>query len=65
MYQALDYSKKDVNGKAIRTDSKNYNSFKTRKGRPVFDGGGIQPDIELEETKTSSISDALLERCHF
>lgn len=58
--QALDYSKKDVNGKAIRTDSKNYNSFKTRKGRTVFDGGGIQPDIELEETKTSSISDALL-----
>lgn len=58
--QALDYSKKDVNGKAIRTDSKNYNSFKTRKGRTVFDGGGIQPDIELEETKTSSISDALV-----
>ncbi|MGH2665254.1 S41 family peptidase [Flavobacterium sp.] len=57
--QALDYSKKDANGKAIRTESKNYNAFKTRKGRTVYDGGGIQPDVELEETKTTSIIDAL------
>ncbi|QYS87300.1 S41 family peptidase [Flavobacterium oreochromis] len=58
--QALDYSKKDANGKATRTDSKNYNAFKTRKGRTVYDGGGIQPDIELEESKTSTIADALV-----
>ena len=57
--QALDYSKKDANGKAIKTDAKNYNSFKTKKGRTVYDGGGIQPDIELAETKTSTIADAL------
>lgn len=57
--QALDYSKKDAEGKAIKTDAKNYNAFKTRKGRTVYDGGGIQPDIELEETKLSSIADAL------
>lgn len=58
--QALDYSKKDKNGKAIRTDASQYNAFKTRKGRTVYDGGGIQPDIELAETKTSTIADALL-----
>lgn len=58
--QALNYSKKDVNGKAIRTESKNYNAFKTRKGRTVYDGGGILPDIELDEAKTSSIADALV-----
>lgn len=57
--QALDYSKKDANGKAIRTESKNYNAFKTKKGRTVYDGGGIQPDIELDETKTTSIVEAL------
>jgi len=57
--QALDYSKKDGNGKAIKTDAKNYNAFKTKKGRTVYDGGGIQPDIELAETKTSTITDAL------
>lgn len=58
--QALDYSKKDANGKAIKTEAKNFNAFKTRKGRPVFDGGGVLPDLELEETKTSSIADALV-----
>ena len=57
--QALDYGHKDTDGKAIRTDSKNYNAFKTRKGRTVFDGGGILPDIVLEETKLSSISETL------
>ena len=58
--QALDYSKKDENGKALKTDQKNYNAFKTRKGRTVYDGGGIQPDIELEESKSSPITNALL-----
>ena len=57
--QALDYSKRDANGKAIKTDAKNFNAFKTRKGRTVYDGGGIQPDIELEDTKTSTITEAL------
>lgn len=58
--QALDYSKKDKNGKAIRTDASQYNAFKTKKGRTVYDGGGIQPDVELAETKQSTIADALL-----
>ena len=57
--QALDYSHKDENGKAIRTEAKNYTAFKTRKGRTVYDGGGILPDIQLEETKTSTIAEAL------
>lgn len=57
--QALDYSHKDKNGVAIKTEAKNFNAFKTRKGRTVYDGGGIQPDIELEVTKNSSIAEAL------
>jgi carboxyl-terminal processing protease len=57
--QALDYSKKDASGKAIKTDEKNFNAFKTRKGRPVFDGGGVLPDVILEETQVSAIADAL------
>jgi len=58
--QALDYAHKDKNGVATKTEAKNYNAFKTRKGRTVYDGGGIQPDIELDETKTSPITEALL-----
>ncbi len=57
--QALDYAHKDKNGVATRNEAKNYNAFKTRKGRTVYDGGGIQPDIELEQTKSSPITDAL------
>lgn len=57
--QALDYAHKDKNGVATKTEAKNYNAFKTRKGRTVYDGGGIQPDIEMEETKLSAICEAL------
>ena len=57
--QALNYGKKDKNGKATKTDEKNYTAFKTKNGRTVYDGGGILPDVELEETKLSSISEAL------
>lgn len=58
--QALDYAHKDKNGLAIKTEEKNYNAFKTRKGRTVYDGGGIQPDVELDETKLSPITNALV-----
>lgn len=58
--QALDYWHKDKDGKAVRTDAKNYNAFKTRKGRTVYDGGGIQPDVELAEAKLSAITESLV-----
>ncbi|MNJ99291.1 Carboxy-terminal processing protease CtpB precursor [compost metagenome] len=58
--QALDYTHKDADGKAIRIDKKNYNAFKTKRGRTVYDGGGILPDVELEESKQSTIADALI-----
>ena len=57
--QSLDYGHKDANGKALRTDEKNYTAFKTKKGRTVYDGGGILPDIVLEESNLSSITDVL------
>lgn len=57
--QALNYSHKDKNGKAIKTEEKNFNAFKTKKGRTVYDGGGILPDVVLENTKTSAIAEAL------
>lgn len=57
--QAMDYAHKE-NGVAVRTKETNYNSFKTRKGRTVYDGGGILPDVQLEESKTSIIANALL-----
>ncbi len=57
--QALDYSRKDENGKAVKKTKEEINAFKTKAGRTVYDGGGISPDIAVTETKTSSITDAL------
>jgi carboxyl-terminal processing protease len=58
--QALDYTRKDANGKAIKIQQSEFNAFKTKGGRTVYDGGGIMPDVTLDETKTSPITEALL-----
>lgn len=54
--QATDYSKKDANGKAIKTSEKEYNAFKTKGGRIVYDGGGVLPDVEIADMKKSATS---------
>jgi carboxyl-terminal processing protease len=43
--QALDYAHKDKMEQPLEP-MKKYNSFKTRKGRSVYDGGGVLPDIQ-------------------
>lgn len=58
--QAVDYWHRDENGDPIRKDVKEYNAFKTKGGRTVYDGGGILPDIQLESAAYSSITTALL-----
>ena len=58
--QALDYWHRDENGNPVRVTPKNFNKFKTKGGRTVYDGGGIMPDIELETAKFSPITTALL-----
>ncbi len=58
--QALDYWHRDENGDPVRKDAKEYNAFKTKGGRTVYDGGGILPDIQLESAVYSPITTALL-----
>jgi carboxyl-terminal processing protease len=58
--QALDYWHRDENGDPVRKDAKEYNAFKTKHGRTVYDGGGILPDIELKSAVFSPITTALL-----
>ena len=36
-----------------------FNTFKTRNGRTVRDGGGVAPDIEIASLKTNSLIKAL------
>jgi len=59
--QALDYTHKDKEGKAVKIDEKDFNVFKTKSGRFVYDGGGINPDFSLSETKQSNIAKLLEE----
>ncbi|OEY72549.1 S41 family peptidase [Salegentibacter salarius] len=58
--QALNYAERDEDGKAIKRAVEDYNEFKTRNGRSVFDGGGISPDVKLETSEYSNITNALL-----
>ena len=58
--QALDYWNRDKNNKAVRTDTKDFTAFKTKKGRTVYDGGGIDPDIKVAKDKYSNITNALV-----
>lgn len=58
--QALDYLHRDEEGNAVRISKDNYHEFKTRNGRPVYDGGGVLPDEALEITKNSAITNAIL-----
>lgn len=58
--QAEDYFNRDENGDPIRASAETYNAFKTKGGRTVYDGGGIQPDVEVETAVFSPITTALL-----
>lgn len=58
--QALDYSHRDENGNPIRATEKDYKAFKTKNGRTVYDAGGVIPDVKLETSEISGITQALL-----
>lgn len=60
--QAIDYSHRDENGRAVRVPDSLKTAFKTRAGRTVYDGFGIEPDIELEPEYMSNIAVALVQK---
>lgn len=58
--QALDYWHRNEKGEAVRVAQENYNAFKTKNGRKVFDGGGVLPDVSFNASKNSSIITAIV-----
>lgn len=60
--QQLDYSHKDVNGKATKKADSLKRAFKTKCGRTVFDGNGIKPDIEIERKEFANVVESLGEK---
>ncbi|MEE4256341.1 MAG: S41 family peptidase [Bacteroidales bacterium] len=57
--QAIDYSHKDEDGYFTKIPDSLVNEFKTKKGRVVYDGGGIDPDIKMGPVKYSRILTSL------
>lgn len=62
--QKLDYSHKDDEGKATKIADSLITAFKTKGGRIVYDGNGIEPDINTENREFSVISAVLLGKNH-
>lgn len=60
--QAIDYSHRDENGRALKVPDSLKTAFKTKAGRTVYDGFGIEPDVEVEPEYMSNIAIALLQK---
>lgn len=63
--QAIDYKHRDENGRAVKVPDSLKTAFSTRHGRTVYDGFGIEPDVEVEHPASSLLSVALYNRFHF
>ena len=53
--QAIDYTKRDANGRVERMPDSLTNEFRTAGGRIVRDGGGITPDIVVKADTMSHL----------
>ena len=57
--QAIDYSHRKEDGSLDKIPDSLMTEFKTRKGRSVFDGGGIAPDLEVTPPEYHKITQEL------
>jgi len=60
--QAIDYSHKDAEGNFGHVPDSLITAFKTKAGRVVYDGGGIEPDVVLPPQRYSDIVQNLLSK---
>jgi len=54
--QALDYTHRNEDGSVGYIPDSLISEFKTLNGRTVYDGGGIRPDITVEEDKPGNLT---------
>ena len=60
--QAIDYSHRDKDGNANKIPDSLRTAFKTKGGRTVYDGLGIEPDITIAPEYASNIVIALISK---
>lgn len=58
--QAIDYSHRNEDGTISKIPDSLKNAFTTANGRTVYDGGGIEPDIDVEPMKLANITGSLM-----
>lgn len=57
--QSIDYALKNEDGSVSHIPEERRKQFKTKNGRIVKDGGGINPDISIKEEQTNALLIAL------
>jgi carboxyl-terminal processing protease len=57
--QALDYSNRNEDGSVGKVPDSLITAFKTRNGRKVYDGGGVNPDVHIKAKNISKIAQSL------
>ncbi len=60
--QALDYAHRNEDGSVGKIADSLKTAFKTKGGRVVYDGGGVDPDVLLDAPKYSPISKSLIDK---
>jgi carboxyl-terminal processing protease len=58
--QKLDYSNRNESGTVEEFADSTIAGFKTKNGRDVFDGRGVDPDVEIDPGKYGNITAALM-----
>jgi len=62
--QAKDYSNKNEDGSVGNVPDSLIKEFKTRNGRVVFDGGGVNPDVSMPMREYSNITRSIVTNNH-
>lgn len=60
--QEIDYSHRADDGSLGKFPDSLRTAFKTQTGRTVFDGGGVAPDVEVQEQDVAEITRLLLQK---
>ncbi|MFD2783903.1 S41 family peptidase [Hymenobacter rubripertinctus] len=62
--QEIDYSHRADDGTLGKVPDSLRTAFKTQAGRTVFDGGGVAPDVEVNDREIADITRVLLQKSY-
>jgi len=65
LIQAIDYAERAEDGSVSKVPDSLRNAFQTENGRVVYDGGGIDPDVQTESPQASELVLALFRDLQF